>query len=138
MKSNVYTRPLVTCGARASRSARRAARCPSRRARRRAPPWRYACAAGSGTCRAPFRASASSCGVAVLLVLEVVVGRTALAEILALVRGKPVVQRLQADPEHVGRLALGAAFGERRLDQPAADIVEGSADPYRKEGRGFL
>src|ERR1051325_6541123 len=43
--------------------------------------------------------------------------------LVGLVRGESVVERLQADAEHVGGLALGAALGERRLDQPPAHLL---------------
>src|SRR2546421_13109575 len=53
--------------------------------------------------------------------------------VLGLVHRKPVVERLQADAEHVGRLALGTAFGERRLDQAPAHFVERAADAHGED-----
>src|SRR4051812_47006939 len=52
-----------------------------------------------------------------------------------LVGGEAVIERLQADAEHVGRLALRAAFGKRRLDQPAAHVVERRADANGEDRR---
>src|SRR5688572_26775169 len=64
--------------------------------------------------------------------LVVVLGRR-----LGLVDGEAVVERLQADAEHVGRLALGAALRQRRLDQAPADFVERAADAHREQRRHF-
>src|SRR5580765_3521794 len=108
----------------ARRSARRGVRCPSGRAPYRARPSRCACGAGTGFSPGRTPASAFSCRVAVLVVVVVVVRGAALAHVLALVGGEPVVERLQADAEHVGRLPLRAALGERRLDQPPAHLFE--------------
>src|SRR5205085_5514273 len=87
----------------ASRSARRAARYLLRRARRRARLSARAFAAESGSWPARIPASRISCRVA-MLVVEVVVGGPPLVHVLALVRGEAVVERLQADAEHVGGL----------------------------------
>src|SRR5205823_2676450 len=116
----------------ARRSGSRGARYPSRRARRHAPLSRCASCAGTGSSPGRIRACAPSCRIPVLVV--VVLGQhAALAQILALVGGEAVVERLQADAEHVGGLPLRAALGKRRLDQPPAHLLERAAHAHRKE-----
>src|SRR5262245_30009091 len=68
--------------------------------------------------------STSSCRVALFAFFARLVGR------------QPVVERLETDAEHVGRFALGAALGERGLDQAPAHLVERGSDPHREERRG--
>src|SRR5262245_38121341 len=91
------------------------------------PPARRAGGAGSWSGRASRRAASASCGVPLALVL-----------LARLVGGEAVVERLQADAEHVGGLALRAALGERGLDQAAAHFVQRGADAHREQRRGFL
>src|SRR3954447_5370281 len=67
------------------RSVPRAARCPSRRARHRAPPSGSAGGAESATWRRRTPVSAFSCGVAAIVVVVVLRRRAPLAEVLALV-----------------------------------------------------
>src|SRR5260221_2705822 len=97
------------------RPARRAARCPWRRARRRARPSGSAGDAGSATSPRRTRAWALSRRVPVIVVVVVLGRRAPLAQVLGLVGGEAAVERLQADAEHVGRLSLRARLGEGSL-----------------------
>src|SRR5687768_8056511 len=83
-----------------------AGRDAARRSARRAPR-----AGGAGSWISSWcRRASCSCRVTLALVLAALVG------------GEPVVERLQADAEHVGRLALRAALGEGGLDQAPAHL----------------